>query len=260
MKLQGPCQSDSSSWRATRSTTLASWAQSRTEREPGPGQVTLGRRVTDKMLSEQREFETPLPRGRFVPLLLVALAAVLVIAVAVARQLGGSRSDAMGRENSAVGQSLNPLALEPLTGTDKPLTVSNLAGKVVLINFWGTWCGPCIDEFPHLKDLADHYRSQSDFLFVSVSCSPPGAEDPDLAANTAALLKEMQADFATYADPRMETRDEIARLTGMPGVPYPTTLILGRDGKIRGLWFGYREGLTDEMREVIDAALREKPA
>lgn len=210
------------------------------------------------MLSEQREFDTPPPpSGRFRLVLLAALLFGLVIAVVLSRQLG--KGNAPSPPHPAVGRTLERLRLEPLTGTDRPLSLDDLAGKVALINVWGTWCGPCIIEFPHLKELADHYRSEADFRFVSISSSGPGADDADLAAHTEAFLKEQQADFPTYADPSWETRDAIARVAGERGVPYPTTLILGRDGKVRALWFGYRDGLTTEMRDVIDAALRAKP-
>jgi len=210
------------------------------------------------MLSEQQEFDTPPPAsGCFRLLLLSALLGGLVIAVVLSRQLG--RGNALSPPHPAVGQRLERLHLEPLTGTDQPLALDDLAGKVALINLWGTWCGPCIIEFPHLKELADHYRSEADFRLVSIASSGgPGADDADLAVNTEAFLKEQQADFPTYADPRRETRNEIARVAGARDVPFPTTLILGRDGKVRALWFGYRDGLTTEMREVIDAALREK--
>jgi len=210
------------------------------------------------MLTEQREFDTPPPPSGFFHLVLLsALLGGLVIAVVLSRQFGRSR--APSPPNPAVGQRLERLELEPLTGTDRPLSLDDLAGKVALINLWGTWCGPCVIEFPHLKELADHYRSEADFRFVSISSSGgPGADDADLAANTEAFLQEQQADFPTYADPRGETRNEIARVARERDVPFPTTLILGRDGKVRALWFGYRDGLTAEMREVIDAALREK--
>lgn len=209
------------------------------------------------MFSEQREFETPPTAGRFSLLLLGVIVTSLAIAFVVSRQFG-ARGEGMGSKHPAVGQALKHLALEPLTGTDQPLALHDLSGKVTLINIWGTWCGPCLIEFPHLRDLEEHFRSEPDFLFVSVSCGA-GGNDARLALDTAALLKEMQADFATYADPQEETRGEIARLAGVGQVPYPTSVIVGRDGKVWALWFGYVEGLTTEMREVIDDALREKP-
>ena len=209
------------------------------------------------MLSEQQEFDTPPPAsGRFRLLLLAVLLVALMIAVVLSRQLG--RNSAISAPHPAVGHRLERLHLEPLIGTDQPLSLGDLAGKVTLINVWGTWCGPCIIEFPHLKELAEHFRSEPDFRFVSISSSGgPGPDDADLAANTEAFLREQQADFPAYADPLRETCNEIARVAGVAGVPYPTTLILGRDGKVRALWFGYRDGLTTEMRDVIDAALRE---
>jgi len=211
------------------------------------------------MLSEQREFDTPPPpaSGRFWLFFWAALLVALVIAVVLSRQFG--RGHALSPPSPAVGQRLERLQLEPLTGTDQPLSLDDLAGKVTLINVWGTWCGPCVIEFPHLKELADHFKSEPDFRFVSISSSGgPGPDDADLAAKTQAFLREQQADLPTYADPRRETCNEIARIAGVSGVLYPTTLILGRDGKVRALWFGYRDGLTTEMRVVIDAALREK--
>jgi thiol-disulfide isomerase/thioredoxin len=217
------------------------------------------------MLSEQQEFDTPPPpSGRFWLLLLAVLFVGLAAAVFLSRQLGNRGTgdgtvDGWGPSHPAVGQKLERLNLEPLTGTTQPLALDDLAGKVALINVWGTWCGPCIIEFPHLKELVEHYRSEPDFRFVSISSDGgPGPDGADLATNTEAFLREQRADLPTYADPRRETCNEIARVAGEPRIPYPTSLILGRDGKVRALWFGYHDGLTSEMREVIDAALREK--
>ena len=209
------------------------------------------------MLSEQREFATPPPLVSRRLLWLLVAAGVLAIAVLVARQIRGRLAALSSQPHPAVGRPLEHLALAPLTGTDQPLTLADLSGKVALINIWGTWCGPCVIEFPHLVELEQHYRGRDDFRFVSVSCSGDG-DDTGLAKITAAFLKEQRADFPTYADPDYATRDAIAHLAGESGVPYPTTLILGRDGRVKGLWFGYRDGLTDEMREVSDAALAQK--
>ena len=189
-------------------------------------------------------------------IVLVAALAAAVIALAIIRQ-GSGPIGRMGPSHPAVGEKLERLSLKPLTGSTEPLSLGDLSGKVTLINFWGTWCPPCLTEFPHLRDLAKHFEPQSDFRFVSISCAA-GADDSDLGEATAAVLKEQEATFATYADPNWETRQEIARVADAPnGIPYPTTLVLGRDGKIRALWFGYRDGLTKEMRDVIAAALRE---
>ena len=190
-------------------------------------------------------------------IVLVAVLAAVVIALAILRQ-GGGDGGGMGLSHPAVGTKLERMSLKPLTGTTEPLSLGDLSGKVALINFWGPWCPPCLVEFPHLRDLAKHFEPQAGFRFVSISCSAPGADDSGLAEETAAVLKDHEAAFATFADPNWETRQEIARVAGAKtGIPYPTTLVIGRDGKILALWFGYRHGLTSEMRDVIATALRE---
>jgi thiol-disulfide isomerase/thioredoxin len=211
------------------------------------------------MLSEQREFDTPPPpSGRLRLWILAWLLIGLAVVVVVSRQFGGRRGLDSQPPHPAVGKKLERLSLEPLTGRSAPLSLDDLTGKVALINIWGTWCGPCVDEFPHLKELAEHYQSEPDFRFVSISCTGPGGEEEELADLTTAFLHEQRADLATYSDPQWTTRDEIARLAGERGVPYPTTLILGRDGTVQALWFGYADGLTTEMRRVIDTALQAK--
>jgi hypothetical protein len=106
--------------------------------------------------------------------------------------------------------------------------------------------------------LAEHYQNEPDFRLVSISCTGPGGDDEELADNTSRFLREQRADFPTYSDPQWTTRNEIARVTNERGVPYPTTVIVGRDGTIQALWFGYADGLTAEMRRVIDTALQAK--
>ena len=211
------------------------------------------------MMTEQREFSTPESNWRWLGQAAV-VGLIVLLGVLIWRQVTRQRpgEEGLGTNHPAVGQSLANFSVEPLTGGDQPLNLDDLSGKVALINIWGTWCGPCLVEFPHLKELAEHYRNRPDFQFVSLSCSLPGASDDDLAENTAALLKQEQADFPTYADPNWQARQEIGRVTGQPrGIPYPTTLLLGRDGTIRAVWFGYRDGLTGDMRDAIEDALAE---
>ena len=63
----------------------------------------------------------------------------------------------LGATSLAVGRPLGTLELEGLTGADERVTLQDLDGKVALVNFWGTWCPPCVEEFPHLVRLAERY-------------------------------------------------------------------------------------------------------
>ena len=69
-------------------------------------------------------------------------------------------------ENLSVGQSLPNLAAVDLTGRQDSL--SNYNGKVLLLDFWATWCGPCIKSLPDLRQLTEELPDDS-FEIISIS-------------------------------------------------------------------------------------------
>lgn len=77
---------------------------------------------------------------------------------------------------ASVGQPAPPLSLEFLDQPEgaKPPTWASLRGQVVVLEFWATWCGPCIQAVPHLNELSDAYKNKGvEFIFIT-------DEDPDL--------------------------------------------------------------------------------
>ncbi|TAF59519.1 MAG: TlpA family protein disulfide reductase [Cytophagales bacterium] len=79
-----------------------------------------------------------------------------------------------------------PEALFKLYGSDKEVSLSSLKGKVVVLNFWGTYCVPCIKEMPELNDLKKRFSYSSDVVFL--------APTRDNAAKLAGFFKEKQFD------------------------------------------------------------------
>ncbi len=164
----------------------------------------------------------------------------------------------VGKHHPAVGKAYLPHQFLPVTAK-KPVREADLKGKVVLINFWGWWCEPCQVEFPHLMELERSLRGNPDFRFVSVASSgDPNSDedDPELKDRTQAFLSERQADILTYIDPQAAEQRRIAALAGKQSLAYPLSVIIGRDGTIRGLWPGYHRGDELDMRAVIDEALK----
>ncbi len=158
-----------------------------------------------------------------------------------------------GEVHRGVGQAMGPFELIPLVGADAPLTLDDLRGKVVLINFWGTWCGPCMLEFPHLVEMNEHLKTVDGFRFVAISCGQagPDLETEPLQAATEAYLRRSNFELDVYSDRGAGARLGLMKAAQLPGFGFPTTVLLDREGIIRGLWQGYRPNVEAEMEEAI---------
>ncbi len=129
-------------------------------------------------------------RRRVYVLLLLAAAALLFVN---SRNFGGRQ----GASHPAVGQLSPALRFEPCVFVDSPLSPAAAEGRVVLVNFWGTWCPPCREEFPHLAALRQRFASNERFLFVSVSCEM--SEDPaDFQRLPEETRRYLQAEQTTF--------------------------------------------------------------
>lgn len=109
---------------------------------------------------------------------LAGLAAVIFIYVLLMSNRGAMQT---GTTGPAIGRSLGYLQFEPLTGGASPVVLADLQGRVTLINFWGTWCPPCIRELPEIVDLSERYAGHNAFRLYAVSCGQQ--DDADLGAS-----------------------------------------------------------------------------
>jgi cytochrome c biogenesis protein CcmG/thiol:disulfide interchange protein DsbE len=182
---------------------------------------------------------------------LMALLIFVAAAVAIALIFEMSTSSDSGTHHRSVGHRLPHLDLKPLTGAGKPVALGDLEGRVTLIDFWGTWCPPCVEEFPHIAALAAKYGDRSDFKVLAVSCG--GAEENGqaaLAEQTEAFLQSYRIDLPTYRGPGGFSRQAVGMVADGFGY-YPTTLVLDRQGIIRGMWVGYRRGYEQQIEKLV---------
>ena len=159
----------------------------------------------------------------------------------------------------AVGRTVGNLPLESLADpTRRPPT---FAGRVTLLNFWGTWCPPCRRELPGLVRLADRLRSDAGFQLVAISCGGRAPEDmPALTESTNAFLKEavspsQRSAIEPWADPDGRTRMIFSASFGFEA--FPTTYLIGPDAKVRQVWVGYRSRDEADIARAIVSALKE---
>jgi thiol-disulfide isomerase/thioredoxin len=126
----------------------------------------------------------------------------------------------------------------------KAVKLSDFRGKVVILDFWATWCGPCIASMPHTNEVAARYKDQGVVVLASCTSDPRAAFE--------AWVKKNQATYPEILfshDPQERGADRASRkLYGVGGIPQQ--FIIGRDGKIAALCTGYLKGEV-----LLEAAL-----
>jgi hypothetical protein len=105
------------------------------------------------------------------------------------------------------------------------------------------------------KDLA----KSPDFQLAAVSCGSGNKEDMDeLRGKTEKFLTARKTDLPTYHDPDAATRIAFVKLEGNDNFGYPTTILLDRGGRIRGVWRGYDAGMEKDVAAVTQKVLGER--
>ena len=132
-----------------------------------------------------------------------------------------------------------------LTLDGKPARLSDLRGKVVVLNFWATWCQPCVDEAPSLNQLQKRIAPLGGTV-LGIS------EDDDQSAYDK-FLKDYRIDFPTYRDP---SKHQIALDYGTS--MYPETYIIDPRGRIDRKIIGPQDWTSPEMLAYLSSLQQEK--
>ena len=132
----------------------------------------------------------------------------------------------------------------PLVLNGKPARLSDLKGKVVLLNFWATWCPPCVEEAPSLNALQRRIEPLGGtVLGVSV-------DDDEQAYQE--FIKHYELSFPTYRD----TTKQVPLTYGT--TMYPDTYIIGRNGRLDRKIVGAQDWSSPEMTKYLDDLLGSK--
>lgn len=179
--------------------------------------------------------------GRYVVGVMLALAAGVAIGGC---ESGGPGAAAEPDPTTLKGKPADDFALKTLDG--KELKLSGQKGKVVVVDTWATWCGPCRESLPHLQKISADANLAGKGLVVWA------VDDKEKSDDVTKFLKDNKYTFTVL----MDTEAAVLKKYLVSGIP--TTFIIGRDGTIKDVFVGY--GGDDSAKDIdtaVDKALAE---
>lgn len=132
-----------------------------------------------------------------------------------------------------------------LQGMEAPAKLSDASGKVVYLDYWASWCGPCRQSFPWMNEMQAKYGGQG-LQIVAVNLDAK-AEDAQR------FLASQPAMFTVLFDPKGLT----PRQYGVKGMP--SSFLIGRDGVVVARHMGFREVDRSALESQIETALKQRP-
>ena len=190
--------------------------------------------------------ERPVTAGtasrRPVDLRRLPLAALVVAALVPLLVLGLLATTVIGRlaatPRATVGSEAPAFALADLDGN--PVRLEDLRGRPVVVNFWASWCGPCVEEFPLLREAADRHAAEG-LEVVGIVYQDRSEAARDFMARNGATWPAA-----------MDPGDRVAAAYGILGAP--ETFFIGRDGTIVARQIGQfsAASLEEKVAAIID--------
>lgn len=141
---------------------------------------------------------------------------------------------------SFAGEAAPGFSLRDING--KEVSLDSYKGKVVLVNFWATWCGPCKLEMPHL-DKMDRELEEKGFEVISIS-----TDDARASSKVKPLVKRGGYGFTVLLD-----KDTTVVSQYNPAKTLPYNVLIDRAGNIHKVYQGYNPGDEVELRKEVEA-------
>lgn len=149
-----------------------------------------------------------------------------------------------------IDEPAQTFALKDMDG--KEVSLASLKGKVVVLDFWATWCGPCKASFPAMKKAQDKFKEDGNVQFLFVDC---WERDENYENMVKTFIKNNHYDFSVLFDPKPAEGKSVAESYGVTAIP--AKFVIDGNGKIRFKMAGFtggEEAAVEELSAMIRMA------
>jgi peroxiredoxin len=185
-------------------------------------------------MAEERQGEGGLPKGVIIGVVVVAIIVVVIVVLSQKQKF----------TLMTPGAKAIDFTLPDLDG--KPHTLSSMRGKVVFLNIWATWCGPCKEEMPSMQFMHEKYKDKP-FQIMAVSVD----SDPDEVVRK--FAEDLELTFLILHDRKGGIKDTY-KTTGVP-----ETFIIDQNGVVAQKIWGPRDWSNPVNLALIDSLLKDGP-
>ncbi|EYF04339.1 TlpA family protein disulfide reductase [Chondromyces apiculatus] len=158
-------------------------------------------------------------------------------------EAGGGATETGANQGGLVGQKAPEIAAAAVTG-EGPKTLAEASGKVVILDFWATYCAPCKKSFPKYQEMVEELGSDVAVIAVSVDDPEDATEDKlkkfaeETGVKFSIVWDKDKATAGKYSPPKM-----------------PTSFIIDKDGNVKHVHAGYESGEEAKIADEVKALL-----